>query len=49
MWCHARLAGDTVGDSDVASTVVEGLEALQTQAAPAQTLMTGLPQGSERA
>ena len=47
--CQARLVGDTVGDRDVVSTVVEGLEALQIQAAPAQTLMMGLPQGSERA
>lgn len=49
MLCQARLAGDTVGDSDVASTVVVGLVALQMQAAPAHTLMIGLPQGNERA
>lgn len=46
---QARLAEDTVGDSDVAGTVAAGLEPLQMQAAPAQTLMIGLPHGIERA
>lgn len=48
--CQARLAGDTTGDRVVAASMaVEGLEELQMHAAPAQTLMIGLPQGSVRA
>lgn len=37
------------GDSERARRVDAGLVALQTQAAPAQTLMMELPQGNARA